>query len=141
MSKKIRVAINGAGRIGRAFFRIAETRDDVEIVALNDLGNIENLAYLLKYDSVYGPSGLDIKVFADKTKLVVNDREVVYLSIKEPVSLPWKDLNVDVAVESTGLFTTYEKSKVHLDAGAKKVVISAPEKGGDGSVKGETILL
>src|SRR3989344_8239292 len=117
MSKKTRVAINGAGRIGRAFFRIAETRDDVEIVALNDLGNIENLAYLLKYDSVYGPSGLDIKVFADKTKLVVNDREVVYLSIKEPVSLPWKDLNVDVVVESTGFFTSFEKKRAHIMAG------------------------
>ena len=141
MSKKIRVAINGAGRIGRAFFRIAETRDDVEIVALNDLGNIENLAYLLKYDSVYGPSGLDIKVFADKTKLVVNDREVVYLSIKEPVSLPWKDLNVDVVVESTGFFTSFEKARAHITAGAKKVVITAPAHDNASAADEGTILM
>jgi glyceraldehyde 3-phosphate dehydrogenase len=124
----IRVAINGGGRIGRAFFKIAQTRDDVDVVAINDLGNIENIAYLLKYDTVYGLSGFDIKVAEDKKSMTVNGKVVQFLSEKEPTNLPWKDLDIDVVVESTGFFTSFEKARVHITAGAKKVVITAPAK-------------
>jgi len=137
--KKIRVSINGFGRIGRAFLKIAWERPEIEIVAVNDLGDIANMAYLLKHDSVYREWNHDIKVEGDN--LVIDGKPVKVLAQKDPTLLPWKDLNIDVVVESTGLFTTYEKAKVHLDAGAKKVVISAPAKGEDGSVHGETILL
>ena len=137
--KKIRVGINGFGRIGRAFLKIAFERPEIEIVALNDLGDIANMAYLLKYDSVYRVWNHNIKVEGDS--LLIDDKKIKVLAQKDPTLLPWKDLNIDVVVESTGLFTSYEKAKVHLDAGAKKVVISAPAKDGDGSVNGETILL
>ena len=137
--KKIKVGINGFGRIGRAFLKIAFERPEVEIVAVNDLGDIANMAYLLKYDTVYREWNHDIKVEGDS--LMIDGKKVKVLAQKDPSLLPWKDLNIDVVVESTGLFTTYEKSKVHLDAGAKKVVISAPAKEGDGTVQGETILL
>lgn len=103
------------------------------------MGDIANMAYLLKHDSVYREWNHDIKVEGDN--LVIDGKPVKVLAQKDPTLLPWKDLNIDVVVESTGLFTTYEKAKVHLDAGAKKVVISAPAKGEDGSVHGETILL
>ncbi len=138
MSKKIKVAINGFGRIGRATFKIAYERDELEIVAVNDLGSIDSLTYLLKYDSVYGMWPHDIK--NDGQNIIVDGKKIKFISSKDPSGLPWKDLDIDVVVESTGLFTSYEKSKFHLDQGAKKVVISAPSKG-DGSVKGETILL
>lgn len=137
--KKIKVAINGFGRIGRAFLKVSWDRPEIEIVAVNDLGDVANMAYLLKYDTVYREWKNDIKVEGDS--LVIDGRKVKHLAQKDPAMLPWKDLDIDVVVESTGLFTSYDKAKVHLDAGAKKVVISAPEKGGDGSVKGETILL
>ncbi len=126
---KLKIAVNGAGRIGRAFMRIAEKRDDMEVVAINDLSDINNIAYLLKYDTVYGRSGLDIQVGTDQKTLVINGREVRYISEKDPAVLPWKDLNIDVVVESTGLFTAFDKARVHVTAGAKKVVISAPAKG------------
>lgn len=126
--KKIKVAINGAGRIGRAFLKIAEKRDDVEVVALNDLGNIDNIAYLLKYDTAYGRSGLMIKVSDDKKSIWIDNREVRFLSEKDPKNLPWKDLDIDVVVESTGFFTSYDGARAHIEAGAKKVVISAPAK-------------
>lgn len=138
MSKKIKVAINGFGRIGRATFKIAYERDELEIVAVNDLGSIDSLTYLLKYDSVYGMWPHDIK--NDGQNIIVDGKKIKFISSKDPAGLPWKDLDIDVVVESTGLFTSYEKSKFHLDQGAKKVVISAPSKG-DGSVSGETILL
>ena len=137
--KKIRVGINGFGRIGRAFLKVAWDKPEIEIVAVNDLGSIENMAYLLKYDSVYRKWGHDVKVSGDN--LVIDDKKVKVLAEKEPTNLPWEDLNVDVVVESTGFFTSYEKASAHLEAGAKKVVISAPAKSDDGSVKGETILL
>ena len=137
--KQIRVAINGGGRIGRAFFKIAHAREDINVVAINDLGNIDNIAYLLKYDSVYGPSGFDIKIASDpegkstsygasKKSLIVDGKKIIFLSEKDPGNLPWKDLNVDVVVESTGFFTSFEKARVHVNAGAKKVVITAPAK-------------
>lgn len=126
--KKIKVAINGGGRIGRAFFKIAEKRDDLEVVAINDLGNIDNIAYLLKYDSAYGPSGLQITVAEDKKSLDVNGRKVEFVSEKDPANLPWGKLGVDVVVESTGFFTSFGAARAHITAGAKRVVISAPAK-------------
>ena len=121
----VRVAINGFGRIGRAFARRSHGRG-IELVAVNDLGSLESLAYLLKYDSVYGraPFSVDAKEGA----LLVDGTQVKVLAEKEPGNLPWKELDIDVVVESTGFFTDYEKAKAHLDAGAKHVVISAPVK-------------
>ena len=125
--KTAKIGINGFGRIGRAFFKLAQKRPDIEVIAVNDLGDIKNFAYLLKYDSTYGHSGLDVSV-QDNQTLLVNGKRVRFLSEREPSKLPWKELQVDVVVESSGLFTSYEKAKVHLDAGAKRVVISAPAK-------------
>lgn len=138
MNKKIKVAINGFGRIGRAFLKIAWERQEIEIVAVNDLGSIESLAYLLKYDTVYRTWGHDVKISG--TDLVIDGKTVKFISEKDTTKLPWKDLEIDVVIESTGLFTSFEKAKFHLDQGAKKVVISAPAKG-DGSFPGETILM
>ena len=113
--KKIRVAINGFGRIGRAFFKLAKENKEIEIVAVNDLGSIEVMNYLLKYDTVYGTSTHTLD-------------GVKYISEKDPTKLPWKSLDIDVVVESTGLFTATDKAQVHITAGAKKVVITAPIK-------------
>jgi glyceraldehyde 3-phosphate dehydrogenase len=135
---KVKVAINGFGRIGRLFFRKAFKDPNIEIVAINDLGDIENLAYLLKYDSAYGRFPEDVK--ASDGKLLVNGTEVKFLQIKDAATLPWKDLNVDVVVESTGVFESYEKAKVHLDAGAKRTVITAPAKDAD-SAEAKTVLM
>ena len=136
--KKTRVAINGFGRIGRAFLKVAWDRPELEIVAINDLGSIESLTYLLKYDTVYRQWNHEVK--NDGKDIWVDGKQVHFVSEKDTTKLPWKDLNIDVVVESTGLFTSYEKAKFHIDDGAKKVVISAPAKG-DGTVPGETILL
>lgn len=144
---KLRIAINGAGRIGRALVRLVEKNDEVEVVAINDLGKAEDIAYLLRYDTVYGRSGLDIDV--KNGNLYINGREIKYLSEKDPSNLPWKNLNIDVAVEATGAFTTYEEAKRHLDAGARRVVVTAPMKGlepklalGEGHpIQGATVLL
>lgn len=136
--KTIKVGINGFGRIGRAFLKVAWDRPEIEIVAVNDLGSVENMAYLLKYDTVYKKWGHDIEVKGQE--IDIDGKRVIVLAEKDPAKLPWGDLGVDVVVESTGLFTNYEKAKVHIDAGAKKVVISAPAKG-DGTTPGETILL
>ncbi len=124
MAKKI--AINGFGRIGRTFFRIANERSDLNIVAINDLGEVANLAYLLKYDSVYGTYSKSVKAIGDI--LEVEGKAVKVLAEKEPAKLPWRTLGIDVVIESTGVFDSYEKAKAHLDAGAKRVVISAPAK-------------
>jgi len=139
----IRVAINGFGRIGRAFARRSVGRG-IDIVAVNDLGSLENLAYLLKYDTVYGRAPFSVEVRlpqegVDSGALVVEGKEVKFFSEKEPANLPWKDLAVDVVVESTGFFTDYEKASVHLTAGAKRVVITAPVKGD--SALGTTVLM
>ncbi|MBP9715543.1 MAG: type I glyceraldehyde-3-phosphate dehydrogenase [Candidatus Pacebacteria bacterium] len=136
--KKTRVAINGFGRIGRAFLKIAWERPEIEIVAVNDLGSIESLAYLLKYDTVYRTWPKNI--IHSEGEIIIDGKSVKVISEKDTTKLPWKDLDIDVVVESTGLFTAYEKAKFHLDQGAKKVVISAPSKG-DGSFPGETILM
>ena len=125
---KIRVAINGFGRIGRAFFKIAKDVEGLEIVAINDLADIENLAYLLQHDSVYGKS--KFQAHADRTRgvLISGNQEVTFLSEKNPSALPWRELDIDVVVEATGFFASFEKSKAHLDAGAKRIVITAPVK-------------
>lgn len=137
----IRVAINGAGRIGRAFYKVAQEHPDLEVVAINDLSDIKNIAYLLKYDTAYKNSGLDVKV-KDDTTFLIDGKEVKYLSVKDPATLPWGDMKIDVVVESTGLFTSYEKAQAHIKAGAKKVVISAPVKDEPtGDIKGGTALL
>ncbi len=145
--KKIRVAINGFGRIGRAFLKVAREREEIEVVAVNDLGDIKNMAYLLKYDTVYRTSPFDVQaVEGSDPYFLISDgssasaAKVLFVSQKDPAQLPWKKLNIDVVVESTGLFTAFEKAKIHLDAGARRVVISAPAKG-DGTVPGETILM
>src|SRR3989338_4722124 len=137
--KTIRVGINGFGRIGRAFLKVAWDRPEIKIVAVNDLSDVANMAYLLKHDTAYGEWKHDIKV--EGQEIIIDGKKIKVLVEKDPSKLPWKDLGVDVVVESTGLFTSYEKAKVHFDAGAKKVVITAPAKGSDGSVVGETILL
>lgn len=138
--KKINVAINGFGRIGRAFFKLAQEYDELDIVAINDLGDEANLAYLLKYDTAYGRSGL--KVETAPGKLIVNGKEMTFLQQKDPSQLPWRDLDIDVALESTGVFDSYEKAKLHLDAGAKRVVISAPVNDAPPSgINGATVLM
>jgi glyceraldehyde 3-phosphate dehydrogenase len=124
-----RIAINGFGRIGRSFFKKAWERPEFEIVAINDLGNLENLAYLLKYDTVYRGSGFKVEVRnGDEPALIVDGKVVRVVSEKDPAMLPWKAMNIDIVLESTGFFAGYEKSKPHLDAGAKHIVITAPVK-------------
>ena len=140
--KKTRVAINGAGRIGRAFYKLASKNPNLEVVALNDLGDIENIAYLMRFDSTYGQSGLKISVNAEKDALIINGNIVKFVSEKDPANLPWKEMDIDVVVESTGFFTTYEGASAHLKAGAKRVVISAPAKGDPApGIEGATVLL
>ena len=121
----VRVGINGFGRIGRNFFRSVRKRGaNVEVVAVNDLGDAKTMAHLLKYDSVLGP--LDEEVEAVEGGIRVGDEELQLLTERDPAALPWKDLGVEVVLESTGLFTKREDAQKHLDAGAEKVVISAP---------------
>lgn len=132
----IRVAINGFGRIGRAFARLSHNRG-IDIVAVNDLGSLENLAYLLKYDTVYKRAPFSVE--AKDGALYIDGKEVKFLSEKDPANLPWKDLNIDVVVESTGFFTDYEKAQAHVTAGAKHVVITAPVK--NDSPLGATVLM
>jgi glyceraldehyde 3-phosphate dehydrogenase len=139
MSNKMNVAINGFGRIGRAFFRMSHEHSDYEVVAINDLGNLDNLAYLLEYDTMYGRTPYEVEV--KNGNLVVDGKEISYLSEKDPLQLPWKDKDIDIVVESTGVFTSFEKAKVHLEAGAKRVVISAPVKGEEDSEIGKTVLM
>jgi glyceraldehyde 3-phosphate dehydrogenase len=134
-----RIAINGFGRIGRGFLRSAHGRSEIEIVAVNDLTSPENLAYLLKYDTVYGRAKFSVE--AKEKALIIDGKEVKLFSEKEPANLPWKDLAVDVVVESTGFFTDFSKANAHVLAGARRVVISAPAKDGDGSVPGAMVLM
>ena len=121
---KTKIAINGFGRIGRIFFRHAFGHPDIDIVAINDLGTPENMAYLLKYDTVYGLYDKSVEV--KNGELTVDGKEIRVLREKDPSRLPWKDLEIDVVVESTGVFESHEKATPHLDAGAKRVVITAP---------------
>ncbi len=128
--KRIRVAINGFGRIGRAFFSVAKNVPELQVIAINDLGDAENLAYLLKYDTVYGRSGFDPKIKKEGSAVFmdVEGNHTRFLSEKDPTMLPWSELDIDIVLESTGVFASYEKARVHLEAGAKRVVISAPVK-------------
>jgi glyceraldehyde 3-phosphate dehydrogenase len=121
---RVRVGVNGFGRIGRVFFRAALEAEDMEVVAVNDLADAKTLAYLLKHDSLHGP--LDAEVTAKGEAIFVNGREVRVCSVKDPAALPWGELAVDVVVESTGIFRDRARSSAHLQAGAKKVVITAP---------------
>lgn len=123
----VHVAINGLGRIGRAFLKMAVKNPAVEVVAVNDLGDVENLAYLLKYDTAYGVSNLDIRT--EDKYLIIEGQRIHVLSERDPKNLPWSAMNIDVVVESTGVFTKYADAAMHLQAGASKVVISAPGKG------------
>ena len=122
----VRVAINGFGRIGRCFFKAAFEREKIEIVAVNDLTDAKTLARLLKYDSVHGIYEKDVK--GEDNKLIVDGKEIEVLSEKDPGNLPWKDLEIDCVIESTGRFRDRESAMKHLEAGAKKVIISAPAK-------------
>jgi glyceraldehyde 3-phosphate dehydrogenase len=127
---KIRVGINGFGRIGRNFFRAHLDRGgEFELVAANDIGDTKTMAHLLKHDSVLGVLPLDVTYGDDWIQ--AGEQRIQFISVKDPAELPWGDLGVDVAIESTGLFTDREQAEKHLEAGAKKVVISAPATGPD----------
>ncbi|MEY2664528.1 MAG: glyceraldehyde 3-phosphate dehydrogenase, glyceraldehyde 3-phosphate dehydrogenase [Candidatus Parcubacteria bacterium] len=164
MNKHTTVAINGFGRIGRAFLKVSLANSALNVVAVNDLGDIKDMAYLLKYDTAYGVSTFDVQVkqptsgaagsvvwpslvisgyvFDTQGEKVAVNKEVIFVSEKDPTKLPWKSLNVDVVVESTGLFTSSEKAMAHITAGAKRVVVSAPIKDEPTStVKGATLLM
>ncbi|MBI5274019.1 MAG: type I glyceraldehyde-3-phosphate dehydrogenase [Chlamydiales bacterium] len=125
----IRVAINGFGRIGRSVFRLASSMPEIKIVAVNDLVPPENLAYLLKYDSVHGT--FKDSVTSDDKAIYINGKKVDIYAEKDPINLPWRKEGIDFVIESTGLFTSKDKAEAHLKAGARKVIISAPAKGGD----------
>ncbi len=126
----IRVGINGFGRIGRNFFRaVAQSDADVEIVAVNDLTDNKSLAQLLKWDTVLGKFDQDVSY--DDENIIVGDKKIKALAERDPAALPWGDLGVDIVIESTGFFTDATKAKAHVDAGAKKVIISAPAKNED----------
>src|ERR1700729_2563703 len=126
MGMKTRVGINGFGRIGRNAFKIAFDRSDIDIIAINDLTDTKTLAHLLKHDSNYGAYGHEVS-FDDKN-IIVDGRHVQVLAQKDPSALPWKQLNIDVVVESTGFFTSHDDLRKHLTAGARKVVLAGPEK-------------
>ncbi|MGN6265150.1 MAG: type I glyceraldehyde-3-phosphate dehydrogenase [Ginsengibacter sp.] len=124
-----KIAINGFGRIGRAALKVIMNTPDMEVIAINDLMTLENASYLLQYDSAYRQYDKEVSIEADKLK--VADKTISYLSVKDPSQLPWKDLGVDIVIESTGLFTNREDAEKHLFAGAKHVVISGPTKSVD----------
>ena len=124
----IKVAINGFGRIGRLAFRLMEENPEFEVVAINDLTDAEQLAYLLKYDTNHRNYRID-EISYEGDKIVVGDRKVTVYAEKDPANLPWGELGIDVVFECTGLFTSDEKAMAHINAGAKKVIISAPAKG------------
>jgi len=125
----VRIAINGFGRIGRLVYRAGYNSKDVEFVAVNDLADTKTLAHLLKYDSTHGILDADVK--AGNNAIVVDGKEIKTFSVREPETLPWKDLGVDVVLESTGRFTDKTGAGKHIEAGAQKVVVSAPAKGPD----------
>lgn len=120
----MKIAINGFGRIGRITLRALLKKADIEVLAINDLSDTKTLAHLLKYDSVHG--GFDGTVLADSTHLVVNGKPIQVFAEKDPSLLPWKELGIDLVIESTGKFTSIQKASLHLKAGAKQVIISAP---------------
>ena len=123
---KIKVGINGFGRIGRITFRAILKRDDVEVVAINDLLDVNHLAYLLKYDSVHGK--LEDSISVDQNSLVVNGNRIRVTAERDPIDINWGEMNIDVVAECTGIFTSMEKAALHIKSGAKKVAVSAPSK-------------
>ena len=128
----IRVGINGFGRIGRLAYRVMANDPDIEVVAINDLGDIPTMAHLLKYDSIHGQAFDAVETTEDS--IIADGKSIKVLSDREPANLPWGELGVDVVVESTGFFTDGTKARAHLDAGAKKVLISAPGKNVDNTI-------
>ena len=136
-----KVAINGFGRIGRTFFRMAMEHPDFDVVAINDLGDIENLAYLLQYDTAYGRGQYTVET--KEGVLIINGKEIAFVQERDPKSLPWKEMDIDIVVEATGFFSSYEGSKQHLEAGAKRVIISGPVKDDPiaAGVEGATVLM
>jgi glyceraldehyde 3-phosphate dehydrogenase len=134
MSKKVKVAINGFGRIGRLVLRAAleSGRDDIEFVAVNDLAPAEQNAYLLQHDSVHGKLPMDVKLDGDT--IVVGNQRIKCLAEKDPTKLPWGKMGVDIVMECTGLFTAADKARVHIDCGAKRVLVSAPSAGADKTI-------
>lgn len=129
---KVRVGVNGFGRIGRIFVRSALEEKDIELVAVNDLTSPETLAHLFKYDSIHGVFKGEVRT--EESSLIINGKKVVVYSFRNPAELPWADSGVDIVLESTGMFTERDKAALHLQAGAKKVVISAPAKNPDATV-------
>ena len=131
---KLRVAINGFGRIGRLVLRAAleSGRDDIEFVAVNDLAPAEQNAYLLKYDSVHGNLPMDVKLDGDY--ILVGNQKIKCIAERDPSKLPWGELNIDIVMECTGIFTAADKARVHLEAGAKRVLVSAPSAGADATI-------
>jgi glyceraldehyde 3-phosphate dehydrogenase len=126
--KKARIAINGFGRIGRLFLRQSWDNPAMEVVAINDLGDLENLAYLLRHDTVYRDFNKEVRVDMEKHCLVVEGREIAVLKEKDPTKLPWGVMDIDITMECTGLFESFEGVRAHITAGAKRAVISAPGK-------------
>lgn len=131
---KLRVAINGFGRIGRLVLRAAleSGREDIEFVAVNDLAPAEQNAYLLKYDSVHGNLPMNVKL--DGEYILVGNQKIKCIAERDPSKLPWGELNIDVVMECTGIFTAADKARVHIDAGAKRVLVSAPSTGADKTI-------
>jgi len=131
---KVKVAINGFGRIGRLVLRAAleSGRDDIEFVAINDLAPAEQNAYLLQYDSVHGKLPMDVKLDGDT--IIVGAQKIKCVAEKDPTKLPWRELGVDIVMECTGIFTAADKARVHIDAGAKRVLVSAPSAGADKTI-------
>jgi glyceraldehyde 3-phosphate dehydrogenase len=136
------IAINGFGRIGRAFLKLALTQSELNVVAINDLGDPENLAYLLRFDSAYGRYHQEVSVErdGDSTFLVIGGKRIMFLQEKDATKLPWTALDIDIVVEATGVFESFEKARVHIDAGAKRVVLTAPAKDED-SADAKTVLM
>lgn len=128
----VKVAINGFGRIGRNVLRIASNSNDLDVVAINDLTDAATLAHLFKYDSIHGTFDGEVSVAGDN--LIVNGKTIRILSQRNPAELPWRELGVEIAIEATGLFTARDKAAMHLEAGARRVVISAPGKDSDTTV-------
>lgn len=124
----MRIAINGFGRVGRPSLKIALEKSDVEVVAINDLTDLKTAAHLLQYDSSYGRYGKNVEIDETSSEIIIDGKKIKYLSEPDPSKLPWKDLGVDVVLECTGVFASLEEAQKHIDAGAKKVVLSAPCK-------------
>lgn len=136
--RPVRIAINGFGRIGRDFFKLAIEKPEIEIAAINDLGDIHNLAYLLRHDSVYGIYKKDVS--SSEGVLKVGNHPYKFIQEKDPTKLPWGELKVGIVVESSGAFESYEKASAHIQAGAKHVVLTAPAKDADNTI-GKTVLM